>query len=48
MTEAQETHVVFKLCALLEYLMHFHLLLTVKSVSLKGFLLHFVFVKKIG
>lgn len=45
MTEANETHVVFKLRALLGHLMHFFLL-TVKSWSLTGYLLHFGFVKK--
>lgn len=46
MTYAKYSHVVFKLHALLEHLLHFYLLLTVKTMSFIGFLLHFWFVNK--
>lgn len=47
MTFAKYSHVVFKLYALLEHLMHFYLLLTVKTV-LFLFFLCFWFVNKSG
>lgn len=48
MTYAKCSHVVFKLYALLEYLLHFYLLLTVKTMFFIGFLLWFWFVNKGG
>lgn len=46
MTYAKYSHVVLKLHVLLEHLLHFYLLLTVKTVYFFGFLFHFQFVKK--
>lgn len=43
MTYARQSRVVFKLRALLEHLVHFYLLLTVKKDVLYGFPLTFLF-----